>query len=203
MGARGPYAPGVARREELIRAALQVFATRGYEAVSLRELAAQVGISHTGLRHHFASKEELLMAVLRYRDEQALEPEKAEGVTGMDWLRASEQVVAHNVRQPHLVQLFATLSTAASEPSHPAHAYFVKRYAQGREIAAKHVRAAQEAGQIGADVDPELVSQLFLATMDGLQIQWLLDPEAVDMTAAYGQFLSRFIDALTATVPAS
>src|SRR5690348_7491472 len=99
-GPRGPYKSGVARREEVVKAALEIFATRGYEGVSMREIAAQVGISHTGLRHHVASKEDLLMEVLRYKDEQTLTPDVPVEVTGTAWVRSSEDVVNANAKRP-------------------------------------------------------------------------------------------------------
>lgn len=192
-GPRGPYARGVARREELVLAALEIFAARGYEAVSLREIAATVGISHTGLRHHFASKEDLLMAVLQFKDAQTLTPDVPEEITGVAWVRASEQVVAANATRPLLIQLFTTLSSQAIEKTHPAHAYFVQRYRVARQIAAHHLAEAQRAGEIDADVDADRAAGLMLATMDGLQVQWLLDPDSVDMVAAYRIFLDRFL----------
>lgn len=36
---------------------------------------------------------------------------------------------------------------------------------------------------------PERVAPLLVATMEGLQYQWLLDPDAVDMPAAFQDFL--------------
>lgn len=192
-GPRGPYARGLARRDELVQAALEIFAARGYEAVSLREIAAAVGISHTGLRHHFASKEDLLMAVLQFKDAQTLTPDVPEEITGIAWVRASEQVVAANAQRPLLIQLFATLSSQAIEPDHPAHEYFVQRYRIGREIARHHLAEAQRLGEIDKDVDVERAAGLMLATMDGLQVQWLLDPESVDMVEAYRIFLDRFL----------
>ncbi|MET7301870.1 TetR/AcrR family transcriptional regulator [Embleya sp. NPDC005575] len=200
-GARGPYARGVARRQEIVHAALEVFATRGYDAVSLREIAAQVGLSHTGLRHHFASKEELLTAVLRYKDELTLTPDEPVDVSGIAWVRASRDVVALNARQPLLIRLFATLSVQATDPAHPAHAYFVERYRIAREIAAGHLAQARDDGDIAADVDAEHSAELMLAAMDGLQVQWLLEPDRVDMVAAYGQFLDRFLAVLAVPLP--
>ena len=42
-------------------------------------------------------------------------------------------------------------------------------------------------GEIAADVDCDIVARLLLAMMDGLQIQWLLDPD-FDMARAFGTF---------------
>ena len=52
-------------------AAVEVFATVGYNKGSLREVADRVGMSQAGLLHHFPSKEHLLEAVLTWRDDDA------------------------------------------------------------------------------------------------------------------------------------
>ncbi|NUS55282.1 MAG: TetR/AcrR family transcriptional regulator [Streptomycetaceae bacterium] len=203
-GRRGPYASGVARREEIVVAALELFAARTYDAVSLREVAAKVGITHSGLRHHFASKEELLTAVLHYNDQVSLTPDPEHEISGVevhgvDWIRASVDVVAFNSRQPLVIRLFATLSVQATDPHHPAHTYFVKRYAVARGLVARELEFARANGDIRADTDVEAAAESLLATMDGLQIQWLLDPEHVDMVSAYRQFVDRFLTYLTST----
>lgn len=198
VGRRGPYTSGIARREEIVDAALEMFAARSYDAVSLREIAAKVGISHTGLRHHFESKEHLLTAVLRHKDEATLAPDPAHTVNGMAWLLDTVEVVRRNAGQPLVIRLFATLSTQAIDPGHPAHVYFVNRYGVAQALFARHLGVAREAGELRADLDVDRVAQTILATMDGLQVQWLLNPDAIDMVEAYRAFLDDFLGALAA-----
>jgi AcrR family transcriptional regulator len=45
------------------RAALELFATRGFEATSIRSVAMAAGVTHGLVRHHFGSKEGLRQAV--------------------------------------------------------------------------------------------------------------------------------------------
>ena len=45
-------------------------------------------------------------------------------------------------------------------------------------------------GELRPEVDPAAIGQLFSAVMDGLQLQWLLDPDNVDMVALFDQFLA-------------
>lgn len=52
-------------RERVLRAAEQCFMARGYAAVTLRDIAAEVGIKHTSLYHHVpGGKEELFVEVV-------------------------------------------------------------------------------------------------------------------------------------------
>jgi AcrR family transcriptional regulator len=173
MASRGPYAKGVAKREEILRAALEVIARHGYRKTSTRELAAAVGLSEAGLLHYFGSKEKLFEAVLRARDEADLE--RFEQTDLIDKLSA---VIRHNGDVPGLVQLYSTFSADAGDPQHSAHAYFVDRYARLREALAETVRARQSEGTLDPEADPATVATLVIALSDGLQIQSQFELEA-------------------------
>lgn len=54
----------VSRRDEIVAAATQLFAEKGYEGASMSDLAERVGLRKASLFHHFTSKEELREAVL-------------------------------------------------------------------------------------------------------------------------------------------
>lgn len=184
MARRGAYAKGVAKREEILEAALDVIAREGYRGASVKELAEAVGLSQAGLLHYFDSKDELFTAILRKRDEvdsrrfpreEPVAPERLrEGFVG---------VVRHNAEVPGLVQLFSRLAVEAGDPEHPAHDYFAERSATLREMFAQVFARQQEAGRLPQDIDPETLARLVQAASDGLQLQWLQDP-TVDMAAA-------------------
>jgi len=104
---RGPYAKTPARRAEIIRHATEAFRERGYQASSLREIAAAVGMTQPGLTHHFASKEELLVAVLADKDKAYIEEIPRAYSDVVPELR---EVVARNSAQYELMRLFTVLT---------------------------------------------------------------------------------------------
>lgn len=53
------------RRNQLLDVALAMFAERGVENVSIKDLATEVGVAPGLIYHYFASKEELLAAVCK------------------------------------------------------------------------------------------------------------------------------------------
>jgi len=55
-----------------------------------------------------------------------------------------------------------------------------ERFTRLRAELAELIAADQAAGRIRADLDPVDLASLGIAASDGLQVQWLLDPEAVD-----------------------
>ncbi|MCF8094946.1 MAG: TetR/AcrR family transcriptional regulator [Desulfobacteraceae bacterium] len=53
-------------KERIIKTSLKVFAQEGFNNAKLRDIAAQAGTTHSLIRHHFGSKEDLWMAVVDY-----------------------------------------------------------------------------------------------------------------------------------------
>jgi len=182
--ARGPYRKGVERRAQILQTALEVFAEHGERGSSLKEIAERLGMSQAGLLHYFGSREELFVAVLAERDAQDT------GATRDSVATAGEAVARtaeHNTKTPGLVELFVTLSAAAIDPAHPAHAYFTERYTDLEGTVTEGLRQGQEQGKVRTDADARQLARLLLAVADGLQIRWLLNRE-VDMTAAIEVF---------------
>ncbi|TCC29998.1 TetR/AcrR family transcriptional regulator [Kribbella speibonae] len=180
---RGPYAKGVAKRAEILRAALEVIARHGYRKTSTRELAAAAGLSEAGMLHYFGSKEQLFEAVLRARDEA--DRARFEAGDPIDNLTA---IIRHNGSVPGLVQLYSTFSAEAGDPEHGSHEYFVERYAAIREALADAVRARQTAGTLTAAADPETIATLLIALSDGLQVQSQYELQA-DTAALFSHLL--------------
>lgn len=196
MAQRGSYAKGLAKREEILTRALEVVAREGYRGASVKEIAEAVGLSQAGLLHYFDSKEELFTEILRKRDERdagVFDPPTPTGDLA-EYREGFLAVIRHNSDVPGLVALFSRLAVDAADPAHPAHEYFLGRGDGLRTVLGDAVRVAQETGQLTRRIDPETLGRMVQAVADGMQLQWLLDPE-VDMTAP----IAALFDLLAAT----
>ncbi|MGN6221328.1 MAG: TetR/AcrR family transcriptional regulator [Microbacterium sp.] len=180
---RGRYAKGIARRQEILDKAIEVFAKRGSQKTSLRAIAEEVGVTHAALTHYFGSLEELLVEV--YRESQRKPSIQKLAPPADSSPAAAMQVAAEENRAiPGLVQLYSTLVAMALEDNHPAaQQWATERFAHLRNDMAEQVRGLQASGHLRADLDPMLVAALVIAASDGLQTQWLLDAD-VDHEAA-------------------
>ena len=194
--ARNPRKRTAKTREDILDAALATFGNRGYNNGSLVEIADQVGMTHAGVLHHFGSKDQLLLAVLAHRDlasSRDLRDAKLPG--GAELFAHLRQTARINAAQPGLVQAYAVLSGESVTDDHPAKEWFRRRYGDLRASVGDALR--EECGD--GDLDPSTVdaaAAAVLAVMDGLQIQWLLAPDEVDLAEA-----SAFaIDAIVAAV---
>ena len=87
------------------------------------------------------------------------------------------------------------LSAEATAPDHPAHEYFVGRYEFTRdEYPRRHSRALAAEGRLLEGVTPQRAAVATIAMMDGLQVQWLLDRDVIDMAEELKTFFSSFVD---------
>ncbi|MFF1322619.1 MULTISPECIES: TetR/AcrR family transcriptional regulator [Streptomyces] len=170
------------RRAEIVRAALEVIAERGYRGASLAAVAERVGLTQQGLLHYFPTKDALLVAVLQERDQWDAVPNTR---WRMDLLAS---LVEYNAMRPGIIQTFSALLGESVTEGHPARDYFTERYVQVRANMAEMLRA-EYGDRLPNGLTPERTAPLLVAVMDGLQYQWLLDPESVDMPGAFRDFL--------------
>jgi len=192
---RGPYKTGVRRREQLIAGAVDVFAQNGYAGGSVRAIAEQAGVSHATLIQHFGSKEGLLTAVLEEWDRRTVQDDLAD-VNGLDYFRRLPEVMAAHQRHPGLLQLFTTIAAEATSPAHPAHAFIQQRYSGNLATLARHLRHAADVGDVAPLTDSQIMVEVRLVTaaLDGIGLQWLLDP-STDMHSTVSAYVGRAMTA--------
>jgi AcrR family transcriptional regulator len=187
---RGPYAKTAQRSSEILDAATTVFATYGYRGGSLRDIARELDLSLTSIVHHFGSKYELLEAVLERADKTTTGNEDFDfdaACIDRGVANATLERVRSSVERGELLRLFAILAAESSAPQHPAHDWFIDRYQRKAEALALAFTFDQASGRVDRSRDPHLLSRLLIATWDGIQLQWLIDPSA-DMETAMRAF---------------
>ncbi|HTU73948.1 MAG TPA: TetR/AcrR family transcriptional regulator [Trebonia sp.] len=181
---RRSYPKGVRRRQQILDSAIAQFARQGLDRTSLRTVGEAIGVSHAALRHYFSSRDELLVEV--YRAHEARPATGAAPGASTAGESAVGMIVAAAERNrsiPGLVELYATLTTDALQEQHAVTRQFVReRFSALRQALAARIESGQQAGRIAADISPPDAAALVIAASDGLQIQWLLDPAAVDVS---------------------
>jgi AcrR family transcriptional regulator len=175
-----------ASREKIIQAAIEFFAQQGFRGTKMADIAKAANLTEPGLLHHFPSKTHLLMEVLKERDHIDSERMRATlQKNGNDFLEAGIELVEHNETVPGLVQLFTLLVAEGISHAHPAHTFFTQRYQRERERMVEAIAQAQQANEVRSDLPAETLGVLIFAVMDGLQVQWLLEPEKINMSEVF------------------
>lgn len=183
--ARKPHRPRAAtaqRREAILQAAMVTFGAKGYYNGSLAEVAEQVGMTHAGVLHHFGSKDQLLLEVLEYRDRTDVEHLAGQQVPGgLGLFEHLVKTARLNAERPGIVQTYAVLSAEAVTEDHPGQAWFRQRYAVLRGEVRQALTEVCDPSDPPSEADLDAAAASVLAVMDGLQVQWLLDRDQVDL----------------------
>jgi AcrR family transcriptional regulator len=179
------------RKDEILHIASEHFAQHGFHGATLSAIAEAVGLTEPGLLHYFPSKVDLLQGVLDSRDQAdkakylaILEQEK------LSLFSALQDLVTVNQQRPGLVQLFTVMVGESINQEHPSHDFFVQRYRALRKAMIDFYEHDEAGEGCKENINLEQLAVLILAVLDGLQVQWLLDPENVSMVRAFELFCS-------------
>jgi AcrR family transcriptional regulator len=196
-GARGPYAKGVRRRREILDRALETFAERGSSGTSLRAIAEEIDIEHSTIRHYFDSLEALKLAVVAEREARTAASLEEVGPTTLhEELRHAAGI---NIGIPGLIALYTSMLATSVEPADElSRDHFTRRFSVSRDAVAHAIEEGRRTGVTPPGPDAHALAALLLAAFDGLQVQWLLDPEHVDLPEVL-----RLLDPMIGDAPAT
>jgi AcrR family transcriptional regulator len=189
---RGNYAGTAARRESIIDSALEIFGKSGYNGSSVKQVALAVGMTEAGVLHHFGTKSNLLIEVLRVRDHAATKFLPTSIQNPLDFVSGWLNLMAYNVNQPGIVDLFTKLAAESTDVDHPAHAYFKDRYVSVSKFCEDYFDHLYASGYMKSDSDSRTLSIALIALADGLQLQWLHD-RTVDICAELASFFKNVL----------
>ncbi len=179
MKRRGHYAKGQERRDEILRAAVEVISRDGYRGASLSQIGRSIGIDSAHIIYYFSSREVLLQEVLRMWDEGNV----AHLTADKDIFASLVDTARRNTNTPGLVQLYTAFAAEAADPAHPAHDFFRARFTALQGYIADEIRKRQAAGSVAPTLDADHAAMMLIAQSDGLQVRWLVD-RSIDMGAA-------------------
>ena len=167
---------------QLLEAAVAVFDERGYEATSVEEVAARLGVTKSAVYHHVPSKGDLLrLALDRALDALFAVTTEPAATTGPAIDRL-EHVVRGSVRVLAAELPFVRLLLRLRGNTDVERAALERRRQLDR-IVTDLVRAAEREGDVRPDVDPALTSRLLFGTVNSLT-EWYrpdgdLSPDAL------------------------
>ncbi|MCL2316624.1 MAG: TetR/AcrR family transcriptional regulator [Actinomycetia bacterium] len=193
---QAPRAGTAERRQAILQAATEVFATKGFKGGTLADVAERVGMTHAGVLHHVGSKVNLLQEVLTYRDQA--DDAVTRAVHGLDFFRHLVATMRLNMTRPGIVQTYVVLSAEAVTDGNPGYGYFRDRFTGLRRLVLDELRAVQP--EHDPLPEPELVeaASAIIAVMDGLQVQWLIDPATVNLGEASAYAIEAIVDRVAA-----
>ncbi|MBT2384794.1 TetR/AcrR family transcriptional regulator [Streptomyces sp. ISL-11] len=169
------------RRRRIAEALWRIACARGLDGASLRDVAAEAGISLGQLQHYFSSKDEMLVFALGHISDLAAR-RVGERLSTLPGTPAPRDVLRESVREMlpldeksrtgHLVQI-AYFVRAVHDERLRGHAK--EGVPALREFFAGQVRSGIDRGEIAPDRNPDTEAALLIALIDGLGSYALLE----------------------------
>ena len=171
------------RKEQIVRAALEVFSRKGFHATNVSDVAVKAEVSQGTIYHYFPSKDELFLAAYEFWEVQSLYEEirhvlnvsKSPG----EQLRILARTVGERMNQaafllPANVEFWSHISR-----NEHIQKKFGRIFTKIRAAVSQIIKNGIAQGEF-ADVDAEQAAAIMVAVYDGLILQWLADPQSVN-----------------------
>src|SRR5215208_2622759 len=159
-----------ARREQILRTALKLFAAQGFDATSTRQIAREVGIAEGLIFHYFPTKASLLAAILEDRLEgrRAFRRELRPLLTDAADTPASE--VLRSVASGWLATLrrdeeIVVVLFTAVQVNPEVRAAWQGLIREGTELLTGYLAARVEAGELREDLPLETAGTMFVSSL--------------------------------------
>ncbi|HEU5158849.1 MAG TPA: TetR/AcrR family transcriptional regulator [Streptosporangiaceae bacterium] len=170
---KGTTALASERREHLVRLAAELFAKKGFQATTVREIADEAGILSGSLYHHFDSKESIVDEVLSTFFDELLTANRAaveEGGDPREILSALVRI-AFGTLEPHRAAITVMQNDWNYLSSLPRFGYLTKAEEETESIWIGQIKRGQETGLFRPDIDARLTYRMIRDTI-WVAIRW-------------------------------
>ncbi|MER6826818.1 TetR/AcrR family transcriptional regulator [Streptosporangium sp. NPDC000563] len=167
--------PASERRDHLVKLAAELFARKGFQATTVREIAEEAGILSGSLYHHFDSKETIVDEVLTtFLDDLVGRYRAALDRDGDPRTILSEMVrIGFGTLEPHRAAITVMQNDWSYLRSLPGDRfdYLVRAEEEVERMWVGQIKLGQAAGLLRADVDPKLTYRMIRDTI-WVTVRW-------------------------------
>lgn len=186
------------KRERILRAAVRVFARKGFYASRVSDIAKSAGVADGTIYLYFKSKDELLISLFEDRITRLLtllreeitrlesSPDRVRRVIEfqlglLEGERDLAEVITVNLRQSsRFLKQFAS-----------------RRFTEYLELMASVIADGQHAGELRSDVSARVMARVIFGALDGIALTWALSTaEPGGLARAASQFADVLLQGL-------
>lgn len=191
---------GVQRCSQILEVSRDLIFNEGFSNFTIREVAGRIGISEAAIYRHFASKEELMLALL-----EALFIPWREAITRLNKEKFAFGKKLEELLQLHLHHLLDERLNPVlflSEAVNPQNKRLleVMRYNIGflQQSIISMVKVGQKKGQVKADLLPDAIAATVLGLLQTSVIRWTLQRSSEGLLEDGARNMAEFIKAVSA-----
>jgi len=176
------------KKDQIIRAAVQVFAKKGFAKTTIHDIAIAAAIGKGTVYEYFSNKEEIINQSFRYfmrameLDFQEILIQKITGKEKLSHiLEGFSQLI--NSETMDLVELMLEFWAEGIKTKNSKGILMEemnKFYHSYREILADVIIEGMGDGSFKKNINPRSVASMIIGTLDGIFVQWILDKNSID-----------------------
>ena len=161
------------RREHLVKLAAELFAQKGFQATTVREIADEAGILSGSLYHHFDSKESIVDEILSTFFDELMTANKATIEKGGD----PREIISELVRicfgtlEPHRAAITVMQNDWNYLKQFDRFDYLSKAEIETEKLWVDQIKLGQQTGIFREDIDPK-VTYLMIRDTIWVAVRW-------------------------------
>jgi len=181
------------KREAILRAAIKVFARKGYFNSKVSDIAGEAGIADGTVYLYFKSKDEILHSVF----DRAMAEFIAEGRRELA-LIADPAEKLHRIAELHLEKLGADRDLAiVFQVELRGSTKFMQEFsaagfAEYLDIICKTIAEGQRSGVFRGDLKPVVCAKILYGALDEMVTNWILSKKSYQLAPMAGEVLKIF-----------
>lgn len=164
------------RRQQILDAAVRVFARQGFHATRVADIAIEADVAYGLVYHYFSSKEEVLNELFSERWSLLIaavdEADRSAGTTREKLATVATFIVESYRNDPELMKVIIVEVTRAANTFGRTHLAEIRR---AYESIARIVVEGQDSGEIRDDIDPTFASMVFYGAIEQMLSGWIFE----------------------------
>jgi TetR/AcrR family fatty acid metabolism transcriptional regulator len=197
-------AGGPDKRERILRAAIKVFARKGFYATRVSEIAKAAGVADGTIYLYFKNKDDVLVCIFEDRITRLLEVLRREIAASPAFEERMRRIVG---LQLGLLEgqrdLAEVITVNLRQSSRLLKQYATPLFVEYLEVLGSVIADGQREGVVRADAHPRILARALFGALDGVALTWALGgAEPGGLTKAAIQITSVFLDGIRLPLPA-
>jgi AcrR family transcriptional regulator len=177
MSATSRAAAAADKRRQILDAAIRVFATRGFHACRVSDVADEAGVAYGLVYHYFGSKEEILNTLFTERWQIMLdaiaEIDRRQDTPARDKLYLVASFIIDSYRhEPDLMKVIIVEVTRAANSFGREH---LAKIREAYDMIGQIVEGAQREGVFKREISSDFAALMFYGAIEQLLSGWIFD----------------------------
>jgi AcrR family transcriptional regulator len=195
---KGSPALASERREHLVKLAAELFAKKGFQATTVRDIASEAGILSGSLYHHFDSKESIVDELLSAFFNEIMTAYAAAIENNPDPKDAIAALVriAFGTLEPHRAAITVMQNDWNYLTALPRFDYLTKSEDEVEKMWVGAIRAGQKTGLFREDVDAKLTYRMIRDTI-WVTVRWFQPEGRLDADGLADHYIKVLVDGIS------